>query len=428
MFLVPAKVITKKYEQLTIGFNGLNRLPVTNNGELTAMTNISGRYAPALYPRGSRETVRTLTSGTALFPVEDKFCWVDGTNFLYNGAVKGTVTAGKKSMVEYFGIILIFPDKKYYNYVTDTFGSIPNCPDIDFICVHNNRAFGCKGNAFYASKLNDPLTWDYFPVPYEDASSWQTNTGDPGEFTGIKVSLNQVKATKGGCLYELYGDKPSNFKLHKVVDVGCIDGDSIVEIDGVLYFLSSDGFRAYSGSVPTPISEKLNENYVSCVAGTDGRYYYASLYNGSTYNLYVCDTRNGRKWWREDNLNVAAFARIGDDLYALAGNKIYRFNSGNETIQWSFESERFTEWHMGKKVNNTVRIMAELEAGSQMNIYCSVDGGDYALEESISTAGFKSCETKIKPRRCDYFKIKVTGTGGVKVYGFGRELMLGSTN
>ena len=85
-------------------------------------------------------------------------------------------------------------------------------------------------------------------MPYTDDSSWQTNTGDPGEFTGIKVSLNQVKATKDGCLYELYGDKPSNFKLHKVVDVGCIDGDSIVEINGVLYFLSSDGFQ---GRIPT---------------------------------------------------------------------------------------------------------------------------------------------------------------------------------
>ena len=96
------------------------------------------------------------------YSVGNKLCWVDGTKFVYDGVVKGTVTAGKKSMAEYFGIILIFPDKKYYNYNTDTFGTIPNCPDIKYICVHNNRAFGVGGNGFYASKLGDPLTWNYF--------------------------------------------------------------------------------------------------------------------------------------------------------------------------------------------------------------------------------------------------------------------------
>ena len=426
MYLVPAKVIPKKIEQATLGFKGLNRLPVTEPGELTAMTNISGKYAPALYPREPREVIQTLASGTALFPVGNKLCWVDGTNFVYDGVVKGTVTAGKKSMAEYFGIILIFPDKKYYNYNTDTFGTIPNCPDIKYICVHNNRAFGVGGNGFYASKLGDPLTWNYFPVPYTDDSSWQTNTGDPGEFTGIKVSLNQVKATKDGCLYELYGDKPSNFKLHKVVDVGCIDGDSIVEINGVLYFLSSDGFRAYSGSVPAPISMKLNENYVSCVAGTDGRLYYASLYNGSTYNLYVYDTYN-KHWYREDSLNVAAYARIEDDLYALADNKIYRFKSGNEVVSWEVESERFTEWYMGKKTNLSVKVMVELEAGAMLRVYCSTDDGDYSLKNTITATGLRSYEIKITPQRCHWFRVKLSGMGKAKIYGFARDVLLGST-
>lgn len=425
MYLVPARRVKKKNEALTMGLKGLNRLPATENGELTAMTNISGLYSPVLTSRPPREDIRILTSGTALFPVGDKFCWVDGTNFVYDGTTKGTVTAGKKSIAEYFGIILIFPDKKYYNYVTDTFGSISGCPDIDYICVHNNRAFGCKGNAFYASKLNDPLTWDYFPVEYDDYSSWQANVAEPGNFSGIKVSLNQVKVTKSGYLYELYGDKPANFKLHKVVDVGCNDNNSIVDIDGVLYFMGDNGFRAYSGSVPVPISDKLNEKYVSCVAGTDGRLYYACLYNGTTYNLYVFDTYT-KDWWREDDLNIKAFARIEDDLYALAGNKIIKFNSGSETISASIESERFSEWYMGKKVNKTVKVMAELAADAELKIYCSVDDGAYTLEETITTTGFKSYETKITPRRCDSFKVKLAWTGGVKVYGFGRELDFGS--
>lgn len=426
MYLVPAKSVRAKNEPLTMGFKGLNRLPVTENGELTAMKNISCEFAPALTSRPSREVVMTISNGTALFPVGDKFCWVSGTNFVYDGTVKGAVTAGKKSIAEYFGIILIFPDKKYYNYVTGAFGDIPNCPDIDYICVFNNRAFGCKGNAFYASKLNDPLTWDYFPVPMVDDSCWQVNTAEPGNFSGIKVSLDQVKVTKGGYLYELYGDKPANFKLNKVVDVGYIDNDSLIDIDGAMYGLSNDGFRRYSGSVPVPISEKLNEKYTSCVAGTDGTLYYACLYNGTAYNLYVYDTHDNT-WWREDDLQVLDFVQVGHDLYALAADgKVYKFGYGSESISAEIESERFSDWYMGKKTVKAVKVMAELDSGAELEIYSAADDGEYKLEETITATGFKSYETKITPERCDSFRVKLAWTGKVKVYGFGREVDYGS--
>jgi hypothetical protein len=426
MRLVPAKVIPQKTEQVTLGFKGLNKRPVAENGELTAMNNVSGRYNPALTSRPSREVIATLTSGTALFFAGNgKMCWVDGTSFVYDGTTKGTVTAGAKSITEYSGIILIFPDKKYYNCNTSTFGSISNCPDITRVCVLRNRAFGVGGDMFYASKISDPLTWDYFPVPYEDASSFQTNTGEPGNFTGMKVSLNQVKATKAGHLYELYGDKPKNFKLDKVVDVGCIDGDSIVDIDGILYFLSNDGFRAYAGSVPVPISDKLDEKYVSCVAETDGRHYYASLYNGSEYNLYVYDTRTGQ-WYREDNLQVKSFARKDDTLYALAAdNKVYKFNSGNEAVEWSFETENFSEYWMGRKANKAVKFMADFETGSSMKVYCSLDDGDYSLLKTISESGFTIQEIDIRPQRVNRFKLKFECQGKIKFFGFEREVTLG---
>lgn len=426
MQLPKAKVIPQKTEYQTIGFKGLNRMPVTEPGELTSMTNISSKYLPCLYPRESREVIRMLTNGNALFAANGKLCWIDGTNFYYDGVSKGTVTAGPKSMAEYFGIILIFPDKKYYNYVTNTFGTIQNCPDIKHVCVFNNRAFGVGGNGFYASKLGDPLVWNQFSVPIMNEDSWQVNTGEEGDFTGIKVVQNHVMATKEGYLYELYGSKPANFFLQKIVDVGCIDAKSIVEIDGVMYFLSQDGFRAYAGSFPKPISINLNENYVRCTAGTDGRRYYASLYNGKEYNLYVYDTYNGY-WYREDNLNVVDFVQFDDNLYALSNNAIYKFNSGNEVVQWEVESERFTDWYMGKKINKKVKIMAELEPKSTLYVYCKIDDGSYALVTSIMSSGFKIYEIPIMPRRGNTFKIKLAGSGRVKIYGFTREVILGST-
>lgn len=316
MYLVPAKVVKKKTEQITMGFKGLNQLPATESGELTAMTNISSKYAPVLCPRDPREGIETLISGTALFPAGDKFCWVDGTNFVYDGVVKGTVAAGKKSIAEYFGIMLIFPDKKYYNYVSGTFGNISNCPDISYVCVHNNRAFGCGGNGFYASKLNDPLTWDYLPVPITNDCSWQVNTGEEGDFTGIIATLDSVFATKARYLYKLYNDRPANFWLKAIHESGCIDFRSLCGVNGSLFMLGTEGIKQYSSGMPDIISLKLDENYVSGAAGTDGRRYFISLYNGVDFNLYVYDTTNGL-WAREDCLEVIQFANLDGELYAV---------------------------------------------------------------------------------------------------------------
>ena len=68
----------------------------------------------------------------------------------------------------------------------------------------------------------------------------------------------------------------------------------------------------------------------------------------------------------------------------------------------------------------------ELEAGTELKIYCSVDDNGYTLEESITTAGFKSYETKITPRRCDSFKVKLSFKGKYKLYAFGRDVELSS--
>lgn len=425
MQLPKVKVIPQKTEYQTIGFKGLNRMPVTDSGELAAMTNISSKYSPCLYPRESREVIKTLTNGTALFAANGKLCWVDGTNFYYDGVSKGTVTEGPKSIAEYFGTILIFPDKKFYNYVTNTFGNIQNCPDIKYVCVHNNRAFGVGGNGFYASKLGDPLVWNQFSIPILSEDSWQVNTGEEGDFTGIKVVQNHVVATKEGYLYELYGSKPANFSLQKIVDVGCIDSKSIVEIDGVMYFLSQDGFRAYAGAFPKPISINLNENYVSCTAGTDGRRYYASLYNGKEYNLYVYDTYTGY-WYREDNLHVVDFIQYNDSLCALSENFVYKFNSGNEQVTWSFEME-FTENYMGKKINSNIKVTAELDTRSSFSIYYSTDDGEYRLARTCEyMSGYKLITVDITPERCDKFKLKIAGIGNVKIYELLRVISFGS--
>jgi hypothetical protein len=423
---------TKKY---TIGFKGLNRTPTVNEGELTTTKNVSAAYLPCLTLRASREVVATLTDGQALFPSTDNLCWVDGTNFVYGGEVKGTVTKGTKSMCMFNDNIIIMPDKKYYNITDNEFGTIGSgtypetgsCPDMDYICEHMNRLWGVKGNDIYASKLGDFKNWTAFPGLETD--SYATDVASEGNFTGVYNYANHVVMTKPDCIHELYGYKPSNFQIQRTANKGCLYGKSIVEVNGALFFVGRDSVYSFTGSVPRPVSIQLNEIYNVSTAGRLGHYYYLSLYNGSKYNLYVYDTLKG-VWLREDDLQVKDFAVMGGDLFALgADNKIYKFNSGvfqTETIDWEVETEIFTEKISEKKGHSQISIRVDLEQGSTLNIYYRINNGDYVLSKTFNKPQLQVVHTYMIPQRAEHFQIKLTGTGKFKLYEIERKFFYGS--
>jgi hypothetical protein len=442
MKLVPARKPARKLSEQkdVVNFLGLNRGPKITQGELRSMTNLSTKYMGCLYPRNPRAVSFTLTSGTALFAANNgKMCWVDGTNFVYDGVVKGTVTAGSKSIAELEGVICIFPDKKYYNYKTNTYGTIGSgsptdgeapttgqCPNMDYICVHNNRIWGIKNQTVYGSKFNDPMTWAQYSVPINEADSvYFKISSDSGSLIGIRPLSQYIVFTTNHALYQMYGSKPSNFDPRRITSSkGCIDNKSMVEIDGALFMLSSEGVSVFQGSAPEVISEKLQETYVSGKAITDGEKYWLSLYNGSSYSLYCYE--NGL-WVMEDNLQVKDFALLDGYIYALASdNKVYKFNSGTETVQWEAVTDRFTESYMGNKATSKIKVEAELSSGSSVAVYISYDGGAYTLVDTYSDTGYRYFKTYQIPKDCFYFQVKFVGTGMAKIYSLTRDMLVRS--
>lgn len=121
-YLLPMKGKTKKRDMMSalLGYNHNLRI---KDGEFYDMRNMTSDLLPVARPRGGRGCVRKLTSPNGLF-AHDKLCWVDGTDFYYDGAVKGTVSDTKKQFVRMGAYVLIWPDKKYYNAYTDEFGSL----------------------------------------------------------------------------------------------------------------------------------------------------------------------------------------------------------------------------------------------------------------------------------------------------------------
>lgn len=435
MHLPMLNYIPKKERPIITQFDGINKNDVISDSELSAMTNMCMDNYPTIETRPPRELLRTVTNPQAL-GAGKKLFWVADRAFYYDGVKKGGdlwLSTGAKSMVDFNGAVLIFPDKKYYNYETDTTGNIGtgtypaagSCPDIDYVSVHCNRVFGVKGNNIYACVSGDFTNWTDFSGDALDA--WAVDVYSEGDFTGVFTYANHLEIFKDDLLYELYGAYPAQFAVQEAMKSGCVSGKTVAEIGGSLLWLSREGVKAYSGGAARKISHQLNEIYSSGVAGSDGIKYYLSLYNGSTYNLYIYDTRIG-KWLREDSLEVLDFAYLDGYLYALCSDgKMYKFNSGTESISWEMITNRFIDAHFQRKYTGEVLVRADVGASSSFSVYVSIDGAAYELIKTVNATGtYQRVEIPIALRRADTFQIKLTGTGEVKIYALERRLYFGS--
>ena len=111
----------QKYKQTKFG--GYNHTLGADNGDIWDMKNMTSDFYPLLAPRRPRWKVRTLTKPNGFY-AHDGLYWVDGTGFYAGGTLKGTVTNGRKKFASLGAYIIILPDKKYYNRLTDEFGAM----------------------------------------------------------------------------------------------------------------------------------------------------------------------------------------------------------------------------------------------------------------------------------------------------------------
>ena len=237
-------------------FKGVNKKEIIEDTELSDGVNLDSEMIPALSPRKPIKSVAKLSSPTYFGIVNGKHYFIDEVDFYYDGVKRGVLSKNKKSIVDFNGNLVIFPDKKYYDYVEGIFGTF-NSPDIDYAAVHYNRIFGVKGNDIRASKVGDFKKWEEFGGTELD--SWAADVYSPGDFTGITSYQDHVIFFKRDQMYELYGYTPSQFKIIESAKTGCIDNESIKEVQGVLFFMSESGVQTYSGGFPRPISEKLTQ-------------------------------------------------------------------------------------------------------------------------------------------------------------------------
>ena len=237
----------------------------------------------------------------------------------------------------------------------------------------------------------------------------------------------------------MYGSKPSDFQVMGSASLGVESGSSrSLAIAGeVLFYLTRTGIVAYSGGIPQSVSKSFGtERYRDAVAGSDGTKYYVSMKDASgTWALFVFDTRTNL-WHKEDALQAVGFG-WNEELYFLDHNGKLWLNGNARTVPQGATAETavaswaefgdFVENDPNKKGTGKIQVRVELDAGATVQIHMQFDSSGTWQQIKALTADVKrSYYIPIIPRRCDHFKIKITGTGSWRLYSLTRESYSGS--
>ena len=314
-------------------------------------------------------------------------------------------------------------------------------PKMSYVCEANNRLWGCyygmhNGkvlNEIYSCKLGDFKNWNCFMGISTD--SYSVSVGTDGEFTGCISYLGYPLFFKENYIHKVYGMQPSAYQVQTTTCRGVQRGSdrSLVVVDEILYYKSRSDVCAYDGSLPTGVSTQLGDElyYEACAGAHGGKYYISMRDAGGKWSLFAYDTKRGL-WHREDASHACAFAAWGDALYMMdAGEKqIWDLNGAGEKeehIPWMAESGLIGYELVDHKYISRFNFRMKLGEGARCKLEIQYDSsGEWEDQGEISGAGTDSFVLPVIPRRCDHFRLRLSGEGEIWIYSMAKYLGRGS--
>ena len=337
----------------------------------------------------------------------------------------------------------------------DTIPSVPDTgvtirrevPSLDFVCECQNRLWGCRYgqgadgrvvNEILCCALGDFKNWRQYMGLSTD--SWAATVGSDGQWTGCVNYLGSPCFFKENRIHRVGVSAEGAHRIDEIVCRGVQKGSSgsLVVVNETLFYKSPGEVCAWQGGFPRGVSAAFGtEQYHGAVAGAVGNKYYISMLDSSDApGLFVYDI--GRELWlREDGLRVTAFARVGNELFALAGGKLLALlgsaalpgSTSEESIEWEavtgLQSFRLPE---NKRVSR-YNIRLDLAAGSSLAVALQYDSdGVWHSAGSVTAAGAGTGHFlfPVRPHRCDHLQLRLSGSGEARIRSISRILEVGS--
>lgn len=339
--------------------------------------------------------------------------------------------------VKRFVINGIVSEKK--KVTSGTFTMKREIPQMDFVVQAQNRLWGCRYhdaesygdksiNEIYACKLGDARNWNVFQSLSTD--SYTASCGTMGKFTGAANVNGYPVFFKENCYHKVHisssGAHQITDKAVQGVQDGC-DG-SVTMIDDICYYKSRAGVMAFDGSQAYSISTELGDvRYTEAAGGSANGKYYISLKDASgDWTLFAYDVQK-RLWHKEDNEHAMMFAGANNEAFYttehLGSRFIYiisnylRTGTQEQATGWEAVTGLLGYSYTGQKYVSRFNLRMMLPEGSGMDIYIEYDSsGKWEHQGHIKGAGTNTFMLPVKPRRCDHFRIKLSGVGTVRLY------------
>ena len=364
------------------------------------------------------------------------------------------------------------------------------CPNMDYVCECQNRLWGCyyghsNGetiNEIYCSALGDFKNWRQYQGLATD--SWAATVGSDGQWTGAVNYLGHPIFFKENRIHRVTVSSVGAHQVDELVCRGVQKGSSksLVVVNETLYYKAPDGVCAWQGGFPSGVSAAFgNEQYRSAVAGAIGSKYYISMLDdtaadytqstapanpadgkfwidtsGAAYILkqwdaaknqwtsirtvsflFVYDIAKGI-WLHEDDLRATAFARVDNELFAVAGNNLITMRGSlcgvaGATAETGLTWEAVSGVQYYEVVDNKrlsrYYIRMKMAHGASLSVYLQYDSnGTWVSAGSFtaSAAAIDSMLFPIRPRRCDHLQIKLVGSGDIRIFSIAKILEVGS--
>ncbi len=307
-------------------------------------------------------------------------------------------------------------------------------PDMDYVTEAQNRIWGCKYglvdgstvNEIYCCALGDFKNWEKYMGISTD--SYRASVGTDGVWTGAITYLGYPMFFKENCFHKVY---VSTSGAHQIVDTQCRgvqkgSARSMAIVNEVLYYKGRTGVMGYDGSLPQEVGTQLGGAlYYQAVGGAFGNKYYCNMQDSEgAYHLFVYDTGRGL-WHKEDGLEISAFAKCDDALFALTNNAIISMNgvsmnglgTAEDAVAWSGELAVIGYDTPDRKYLSRFNLRLKLPTESYMDVYLQYDSnGVWEHNGRITGSGDRTFMLPVRPRRCDHCQIKLTGVGEMTLF------------
>lgn len=327
-------------------------------------------------------------------------------------------------------------------------------PDMSYVIEAQNRLWGCKYgtvngklvNEIYASALGRFDVWHKYAGVSTD--SYAASIGSDGRWTGAVNYQGYPLFFKEDRMHKVYVSASGAHRIQEYTMRGVQPGGakSLAVVNGVLFYKARDCVCAYDGSgAPTDVSEKLNLNSLSRPGSTtsiaaayrDKYYLYLQMNTPPGSRLLVLDTRRGA-WYRE-NLPIGSiidFTEFMGSLLCAAGGieEIAHDNQVSELIgteegnvAWSCETGLIGYSTVEQKYVSRFNIRMSLARDAYMDVLVQYDSdGVWHNQGRIQGVGTRTFMLPVRPRRCDHFRIRLEGSGDVRIYSFAKIFEAGS--